>query len=99
MSSLDRKTRNQVKKSLKFGFETRLLTKSNIDDIHNLHKANMIRFGSKIRDKQFFLNLFDFYKDKIKFLGVFDKNKLIGVMAYTLIKGYSKLIILLSKQE
>lgn len=81
MDLFNKKTRNEVKKSLKYDFDYKILpvNEQSLGIFYNLYVKNMQRHGTPAKPKLFFEDLFFCFKNKILITSIFYKGELGGI--------------------
>ena len=94
LSFFDKKTRNQVRRSLDVGFE--ISTDISLDVVYKLYVDNMIRHGTPPKEINYFRSLKENLGSKLVFLSAFLDGKICGTNIFYLNEDYLLLISNLS---
>ncbi|MFC1613185.1 lipid II:glycine glycyltransferase FemX [Patescibacteria group bacterium] len=95
----NKKTRNEIRKAEKFGFEMKIGGIEYLEKIYELYKENMKRHGTPAKSKDYFSDLFSWYNRKCRAIMVFDKEILAGVNLILINGNCLRLPFNLSKKE
>jgi hypothetical protein len=97
LSFFDKKTRNQVRQSLKVGFE--MNTNVSLDMIYKIYLDNMRRHGTPPKDIVYFRSLKENLGSKLVFLSAFLGNRMCGTNIFYINNDYLLLLYNLSYPE
>ncbi|KKQ40789.1 MAG: hypothetical protein US60_C0052G0009 [Microgenomates group bacterium GW2011_GWC1_37_8] len=97
LNLFDKKTRNEIRKSKRYGFEVKMIRIDMLDDIYALYIENMKRHGTPPKPMGYFEDLFHCFGEKCKCLGVLSNGELVGLNIFQVNKDYLRLIFNLSK--
>lgn len=91
------KVRNQVKKSLKSGFEVKI--GSMLEDFYELYKKSVGRLGGNIKNKSWFDRLVSIFGDDVICFSIFLEGKLVGCNFCIKNGNYIQLLFNVSLEE
>lgn len=91
LAKANKKTRNEVRKSEKYGFDIRLKGTEAIDEIYQLYAQNMERHGTPPKSKQIFADLFDSYGKDCAAMLAYKQDELAGINIAIKKGGYLRL--------
>lgn len=95
----NKKARNEVRKSQQFNYIVKFLDVTFFPDMYDFYTENMRRHGTPAKSRERLEKMFSGFKNKIKFLSVYDGDKIIGLNIFLVEGNYLKLVYNFSKKE